>query len=67
MELSTPLNFEPLKNRACTRVTIKNDTVLELTESFYVKINLTKPHRHILIEKPSTNIIIINDDGKPLK
>ena len=67
MGLSTPLNFEPLKNRACTRVTIKNDTMLEQRETFYVKINLTKPHSHILIEKPSTNIVIINDDGKILK
>ena len=64
MELSTPLNFEPLKNMACTRVMIKNDTMLEHTESFYVRINLTKPHSHILIEKPSTYIFIINDDGK---
>ena len=64
MELSTPLNFGPLQNRACTRVTIINDTMLEQTESFYVKINLTKPHSHIQIDKPTTNIVIRNDDGK---
>ena len=63
MELSAPLNFGPLHNRACTRVTIYNDQKLEQTGSFSVKINLTKPHSHIQIDKPSTNIIILNDDG----
>ena len=67
MGLSTPLDFGPFQNRACTHVTIKNDTMLEQRESFSVKIDLTRPFTHILIEKPSTNIVIINDDGKILK
>ena len=64
MGLSTPLNFGAFQDRACTNVTIKNDIMLEQTESFSVKINLTKPHSHIQIEKPSTYIIIVDDDGK---
>ena len=67
MGLSTPLNFGPFQNRACTPVTIKNDMMLEQRESFSVKIDFTRPHSHIQIEKPSTNILIDNDDGKTLK
>ena len=63
MQLSAPLNFGPLQNRACIEVTINDDDMLEHQESFSVKINLTKPHSHIQIENPTTNILIDNDDG----
>ncbi|CAI8026694.1 FRAS1-related extracellular matrix protein 2 [Geodia barretti] len=56
------LTFQAFQNRACTSVTINDDDMLEQTESFFARINITHPHSHITLGIPSVEITIVNDD-----
>ena len=58
------LTFQAFQNRACTSVTINDDDMLEQTESFFARINITHPHSHITLGIPSVEITIVNDDGE---
>ena len=61
---SRQLTFQVFHNRVCTSVTINDDEMLEQTESFKAKINITHPHSHIALGISSVEISIVNDDGE---
>ncbi|CAI8008331.1 hypothetical protein GBAR_LOCUS5720 [Geodia barretti] len=61
---SRQLTFQAFHNRVCTSVTINDDEMLEQTESFKAKINITHPHSHIALGTSSVEISIVNDDGE---
>ena len=58
------LTFRALQNRLCTSVIINEDDMLEQTESFFARINITHPHSHIALGVPSVEITIVNNDGE---
>ena len=58
------LTFQAFQNRVCTSVTINDDEMLEQTESFFARINITHPHSHIALGTPSVEITIVNGNGE---
>ena len=58
------MTFQAFQNRVCTSVTINYDEMLEQTESFNARINITHPHSHIALGVSSVEITIVNDDGE---
>ena len=58
------MTFQAFQNRVCTSVTINYDEMLERTESFNARINITHPHSHIKLHVSSVEIIMVNDDGE---
>ena len=65
ISVNQELTFEPLQNRVCVNVTIVNDEVVELTESFFAVIKPEKMHSHIDLDpRTSTEFFIINDDSE---
>ena len=58
------MTFQAFKNRVWTSVSINDDEMLEQTESFNARINITHPHSHIKLRVSSVEITIMNDDGE---
>ena len=58
------MTFQAFQNRVCTSVTVNDDEMLEQTESFIARINITHPHSHISLGVSSVEITIVNDDGE---
>ena len=57
--------FASCETRACINVTIEDDNVVELTESFSVKLNRTDGlDERIILEPVEAEIEIINNDGE---
>ena len=62
--LSTLLIFDTCDTRHCTNITIKNDAVLENTESFFVKLLRTPDlDSRITLDPVLAEIEITDNDG----
>lgn len=59
-----PVEFETCESRSCVEITIVNDRILEIDETFSVVLNRTSDlDSRITLDPTEAEIIIIDDDG----
>ena len=64
IHVSIILEFDACDTRKCTEIPIVNDTILELTESFFVTLESTPGLDERITLAPIDGVIAIVDDGK---
>ena len=64
-EVETILMFRACETRVCTNVAIIDDSVAELTERFFVKLNRTDGlDPRIILDPVVSEVEIVDDDGE---
>ena len=61
------VTLTPTDTQQCVRVMIKDDSVLEETESLTVSLSLTGVVDSVRLSQQTTSIVITDNDGKGLK